>query len=142
VDERYVLWFLNAYSKGDAAGLEFLRNAPKADGVPAHLLSVEVHRAEGGPPTLMTLASEFAKHDYTGVAEVYRSMVKEAPTFKPAERGLISWGEPFLDAHRYAQAIDIYGLVHTLYPDSPRAAFYLALAYDRNQYRTQAIEHY
>jgi tetratricopeptide (TPR) repeat protein len=69
-------------------------------------------------------------------------MVKEAPTFKPAERALISWGEPFLDAQRYAQAIDIYELVYILYPDSPRAAFYLALAYDRNQDRTHAIENY
>lgn len=140
--ERYVLSFLNAYLKGDAGGLTFLSNAPKANGVPAHLLSVEVHRAEGSPPTLTTLASEYAKYHYTGVAEVYRGMVQEAPTFKPAERALISWGEPFLDAHRYAQAIDIYELVHTLYPDSPRAAFYLALAYDRNQDRAQAIEHY
>jgi dienelactone hydrolase len=140
--ERYVLSFLNAYLKVDAGALKFLRNAPKANGVPAHLLSVEAHRAEGSPPTLTTLATEYAKHHYMGVAEVYRGMTKEAPTFKPAERALISWGEPFLDEHRYAQAIDIYELVNALYPDSPRAAFYLALAYDKNKDRAHAIENY
>lgn len=140
--ERYTLSFLNAYLKGDAGALKFLSNTPKANGVPAHLLSVEVHRAEGNPPTLTTLATEFAKQHYTGVAEIYRGMTKEAPTFKPAERALISWGEPFLDAQRYAQAIDIYEFVNALYPNSPRAAFYLALAYDKNKDRAHAIENY
>jgi len=140
--ENYVLAFLNAYVKGDAGASKFLTSAPKANGVPAHLLSIDVHQAEGDPPLLTTLAAEFAKHNYTTVAEIYRAMTKNAPTFKPTERALISWGEPFLDEKRYAPAIEIYELVNALYPDSPRAAFYLALAYDKNKDSAHAIESY
>jgi dienelactone hydrolase len=139
---HYVLAFLNAYLKGEAGAAKFMRNSPKANGVPAHLLSVEVHRGQGAPPTLPTLATDFAKQHYTHLADLYRAMTKPAPSFKPAERALISWGEPFLEQKRYAPAVEIYELVTALYPDSPRAAFYLALAYDKNQDKARAIETY
>ena len=140
--EQYVLAFLNAYLKGEAGASKFLTNAPKANGVPAHLLSVEVHRGQGAPPTLATLATDFAQQHYTHLADLYRAMTKTAPSFKPPERALISWGEPFLEQKRYAPAVEIYELVAALYPDSPRAAFYLALAYDKNQDKARAIETY
>lgn len=140
--EKYVLTFLNAYLKEDTLALRFMNSAPKSIGVPSHLLSIDVHRADGKPPTLTTLATEFATHNFVSVAEIYREMKKNSPTFKPSERALISWGEPFLDEKRYRQAIEIYELVNTLYPDSPRAAYYLALAYDRHKDSAHAIENY
>lgn len=140
--EQYVLAFLNAYLKREAGASTFLTNTPKANGVPAHLLSIEVHRGQGAPPTLATLATAFAQQHYTHLAELYRAMTKTAPSFQPAERALISWGEPFLEQKRYAPAVEIYELVTALYPDSPRAAFYLALAYDKNQDTARAIETY
>jgi dienelactone hydrolase len=140
--ERYVLAFLNAYLKSDAPALKFMNSAPKANGVPVHLLSVDVHRAEGAAPTLATLATEFARRNYTNVAEVYNEMNKSSPSFKPGERALISWGELFLEQKRYAQAIEIFALANALYPDSGRAAFYLALAYDKNNDNARAIENY
>jgi dienelactone hydrolase len=140
--ERYVLAFLDAYLKKDAQGMAFMGATPKANGVPNHLLAVDVHHAEGAPPTLTTLASEFAKRKHTGLDAIYRGMRKSAPAFKPAERALISWGEPFLEQKRYASAIEIYQLVNVLYPDSPRAAYYLAMAYDKNRDNARAIEQY
>jgi dienelactone hydrolase len=140
--EKYVLAFLNAYLKADAQALKFMNNSPKANGIPNHLLAVDVHHAEGAPPTLTTLATQYSKRNYTNVAEAYRELSKNSPTFKPAERALISWGEPFLEQKRYAQAIEIFELVNVLYPDSPRAAFCLALAYDRNKDNARAIENY
>jgi dienelactone hydrolase len=140
--EKYVLAFLDAYLKNDAPALKFLNSAPKANSVPPHLLSVDVHRAEGAPPTLATLAGEFASRKHANLAEAYGGMTKSAPGFKPAERALISWGEPFLEQKRYREAIEIFALAHTLYPDSGRATFYLALAYDRNKDYAQAIASY
>jgi dienelactone hydrolase len=140
--ERYVVAFLGAFLKSDAQALKFMNGAPKANGVPPHLLSVDVHHAEGAAPTLATLATEFAKRDHTHLAEVYGEMSKSTPTFKPAERALISWGEPFLEQKRYAQAVEIYTLVNALYPDSGRAAFYLAMAYDKNKDYALAIASY
>jgi dienelactone hydrolase len=140
--ERYVVAFLDAYLKSDAQALKFMNGAPKANGVPPHLLSVDVHHAEGAAPTLATLATEFAKRDHTHLTEIYGEMSKSTPTFKPAERALISWGEPFLEQKRYAQAVEIYTLVNALYPDSGRAAFYLAMAYDKNKDYALAIASY
>jgi dienelactone hydrolase len=140
--EKYVLAFVDAYLKNDVSALHFIANAPKANGVPNHLLSAEIHLAESAPPTLATLAAEFVNRNYTGLAEIYRDMNKKSPGFKPDERALISWGEPFLDQKRYPEAIQIYELVNALYPDSPRAAFYLAMTYDRNHDSVHAIANY
>lgn len=140
--ERYVLVFLDAYLKRDVQALKFMNSAPKVNGVPAHLLSVDVHRAEGAPPTLATLATEFAKHNYVNLAVIYNEMNKNFPLFKPTERALISWGEPFLEKNEHSRAIQILTLTNTIYPDSPRAAFYLALAYEKNKDNVLAIENY
>jgi dienelactone hydrolase len=140
--EQYVLAFLDAHLKEQASVSSFMSNPPKANGVPNHLLSVDIHLSEGAPPTLMTLAAEFAKHNYTGLTNIYHDMNKKAPSFKPAEGVLISWGEPFLNQKRYSQAVQIYELVNALYPESPRAAFYLAMAYDKNNDSVHAIENY
>ena len=140
--EKYVLAFLNAYLKEEASALNFMSNPPRVNGVPNHLLSVDIHRAEGAPPTLTTLATEFARRNYTDLATIYREMNKKTLSFKPAERALISWGERFLDQRRYSQAVQIYELVNALYPESPRAAFYLAMAYDKTNDSVHAIENY
>lgn len=139
---RYVLAFLNAYLKGERPALDFLNNPPKNNGVPAHLLSVDVHRAQGAPPTLATLAGNFAKNRHTDLPGVFQGMVKAEPGFKPGERALISWGEPFLEQKRYREAVQIFALANTLYPESGRATFYLALAYDKNQDNALAIAAY
>jgi dienelactone hydrolase len=140
--ERYVLAFLDAYLKNNAQSMAFVKGTPKGNGVPDHLLAVDIHQAEGAPPTLTTLATQFGKRRHSGLAAIYGDMHKAAPAFKPAERALISWGEPFLEEKRYAGALEIYQLVNVLYPDSPRAAFYLAMAYEKNRDTARAIEQY
>jgi dienelactone hydrolase len=139
---RYALAFLNAYLKGDAPALAFMHNEPKKNGVPAHLLSVDVRRAQGAAPTLATLAGKFAQRKQQTLMELYRGMDQADAGFKPGERALISWGEPFLEQGRYVEAIEIFKLASALYPDSGRAVFYLALAHDRNQDHALAIAAY
>ncbi|WP_296944121.1 hypothetical protein [uncultured Massilia sp.] len=139
---RYVRAFLDAYLRGDASGLAFLANKPAANAVPAHLLAVDVHRAEGEPATLATMATHYARQGYRDLATLYRGMHERAPGFKPDERALIAWGEKFLEAGRYAEATDIYQLATSLYPDSGRAVFYLALTYDKKHDDVLALEAY
>jgi tetratricopeptide (TPR) repeat protein len=115
---------------------------PAANGVPAHLLAIDVHRAEGDAPTLATLAAAFGRHHQRDLAAIYRDMNKRAPAFKPEERALISWAEKFLDADRPREAVEIMLLTTGLYPDSGRARFYLAMAYDKNRDSAPAIEAY
>lgn len=139
---RYVLAFLDAYLRNDASAVKFINERPGANGVPAHLLAVDVRHAEGNPPTLATMATLFARRDQRDLAAVYREMSLREPAFKPDERSLISWGEEFLDAQRYPEAIEIFLLSTTLYPDSGRAMFHLAMAYDKNQDAALSIKAY
>jgi dienelactone hydrolase len=139
---RYVRAFLDAYLRGDAAGLAFMQARPAANGVPAHLLALDVHHAEGDPPTLTTLAARFARSKHRDLAGVYQDMRQRAPAFKPDERALISWGEQFLDLNRTREAIEIYQLTTTLYPGSARALYYLAMAFDKNHDTALAIAAY
>ncbi|MRX09420.1 tetratricopeptide repeat protein [Pseudoduganella sp. FT25W] len=139
---RYVLAFLNAYLRNDDAALAFMNNKPAANSVPAHLLAVDVHHAEGEPPTLTTMASRFARHGHKDLAGIYRDMHQRDASFKPDERGLIAWGEKFLDVNRYPEAIEIYQLTTSLYPDSGRAMFYLAMTYERHHDNALALEAY
>lgn len=139
---RYVLAFLDAYLRSNPAAKGFMENQPAANGVPAHLLEVDVHHAEGDPPTLATLAAHYARGQHRDLAGVYAAMVKRDPAFKPDERSLISWGEKFSDMHRTREAVEIDALVTSLYPDSGRAAFYLAMAYDKDGQAAPAIKEY
>ncbi|MYN25862.1 hypothetical protein GTP69_05535 [Duganella sp. CY42W] len=139
---RYVLAFLNAYLRNDAAALAFMNNKPAANKVPTHLLVIDAHHAEGAPPTLATMAAQFAKHGHKDLAGIYRDMRQREAEFKPDERSLISWGEKFFDVNRYPEAIEIYQLSTSLYPDSARAMFYLAMTYDRHHDNALAIDAY
>jgi dienelactone hydrolase len=136
---RYVRAFLDAYLRNDMASLAFLRNKPVANAVPAHLLAVDVHKSEGTPPTLATIAVRYASQGHKNLETIYRDMSRRDPNFKPGERALIAWGEKFLDLKRYAEATDIYRLTTSLYPDSGRAVFYLAMTYDRNRDNAAAL---
>jgi dienelactone hydrolase len=139
---RYVRAFLDAYLRGDAAGLAFMTSTPAANAVPRHLLAVDVHRSEGEPATLATMAAQYARHGHKDLEKIYRDMNRRDANFKPDERALIAWGEKFLDLKRYTEATEIYGLTTSLYPDSGRAVFYLAMTYDRNHDNAAALKAY
>lgn len=139
---RYVRSFLDAYLRGDTAERQFLANKPIANSVPRHLLAVDIHRSEGEPATLTAMAVEYARRGHKELELIHREMTHREPAFKPDERALISWGEQFLEAKRYTEAIEIYLLTTSLYPDSGRAVFYLAMTYDRNHDNAAAIKAY
>lgn len=139
---RYVRAFLDAYLRGDAAALAFLRKPPAANAVPPHLLAVDVHRAEGEPPTLATLAARYARQGHQDLEKIYGDMHARDARFKPDERALVAWGERFLGLGRHAEAAEIYRLATRLYPDSGRAVFYLAMTYARQHDKAAALEAY
>lgn len=135
-------WLKNCRHSAHAASHAFLRNKPLANAVPAHLLAVDAHQAEGAPPTLATLAQRYASHGHKDLETIYRDMQPSEPNFRLEERALITWGEKFLDLKRYAEATDIYRLTTSLYPDSGRPVFYLAMTYDRNRDSAAALAAY
>jgi tetratricopeptide (TPR) repeat protein len=139
---RYVRAFLDAHLRGDAAASAFMRGTPKENGVPPRLLAVDVRRADGAPPTLTTLAGRFAGGGHRDIAGVYAAMQARDAAFKPDERSLIAWGEQFLKLDRPREAVEIFALATTLYPDSGRAVYYLATAYDKHHDTALSIAAY
>lgn len=139
---RYVRAFLDAYLRNDVSSLAFLRSKPALNSVPAHLLDVDVHKSEGAPPTLATMAMRYATQGHKNLETIYRDMSRSDPDFRPDERSLIAWGEKFLDLKRYAEATDIYRLTTSLYPDSGLPVLYLAMTYDRNRDNAAALAAY
>jgi TolA-binding protein len=88
------------------------------------------------------MAVRYASEGHKNLETIYRDMNRRHPNFRPDERALITWGEKFLDLKRYAEATDIYRLTSSLYPESGRAVFYLAMTHDRNRDNAEALAAY
>ena len=138
----YVRNFLNAYLKSDAASLAFLNSGSSQNGVPAHLLSVEVHRSAGSPPTRETFAEELGKRGFEHAKDVYEEMQKKDPAFMLTEEALAWWGYWLQQAQKNKEAIEIYKLATIRYPASGNALNSLAGAYEANQDKSLAIDTY
>ena len=139
---RYVDQFLNAYLKNDKNGLAYLNNPPAKNGVPAHMLAINVHRSEGPPVTIELLAAELGKRGFEHATDVYQELHKKDSNFKPSEEELNYWGNRLSDRERYTAAIAILTLATTLYPESSRVFDSLAEAYERNQNKALAIKNF
>jgi len=83
---RYTLAFLDAKLKHDATAAEFLGNPPEKNGVPAHILALDVKSAQGPPATLETFSAELSEKGFAHAAEVYAAFRVRNPDFKLEER--------------------------------------------------------
>lgn len=139
---RYVLQFLDAYLKGQPAGKTFLNNTAQQNGVPAHLLTVEAHRAEGAPPTLETLAAEAAKSGFATLPAIYAGLRKRDAAFELPEGQINAWGYKLMANGDSASAIEVLKLAVALHPDSFNAYDSLAEAYENSRQPELAIDNY
>lgn len=128
---RYVRRFLDGTLKGDATGLAFVANKPAANGVPAHMLTVNVRLAQGLPPTLDTFATSLGKQGFDHAIDVYRGLRKDDPAFQLSEADLRHWGYQLLFADKTREAIKVFELVTVLFPTSGNAFDCLAEAYEK-----------
>jgi tetratricopeptide (TPR) repeat protein len=132
---RYVHHFLGAYLKGDAASRSFLDNAPARNGVPPHLLSVDVQRAKGTPAT--------REQGFEHAHAIYQSLHKQDPSFKLDEAEINQWGYQLLREYKQTKrAIAVMKLGTLLYPDSGNTYDSLAEAYESDDDKVQAIANY
>lgn len=139
---RYVLQFLNAYLKNDAAGLAFMNNAPVKNAVPAHLLAVDAQRASSTPVTRELFAAELAKRGFEHALDAYKEAQKKAPDFTLDEGRINLWGCILLAQEKTLEAIEILKLAVSLYPESSNTYDSLAEAYERNGDQALAIKNY
>ncbi|AKJ02368.1 dienelactone hydrolase family protein [Archangium gephyra] len=140
---RYVLQFLNAYLKNDAAGLAFLGNTGVKNGAPPHMISVDARRSTGAPPTQETLAAELARRGFEHAHDAYQALRKRDPQFELSESRINSWGYDLLRKHKNPKAaIEIFKLNTLLHPESSNTFDSLAEAYEVNKDTELAIKAY
>jgi dienelactone hydrolase len=139
---RYALKFLDATLKSDANALAFLSNAPAKNGVPPHLLSLDIRKHKGFPPDIEGLASELQKRGFNHAPEVYAQAKAANPDMKLGQDDIDSWGSQLIDQSDPAEAIEIMKLNLSLHPDSDDALESLGEAYEANGDRALAVENY
>jgi dienelactone hydrolase len=139
---RYTLEFLNAYLKHDAAAMAFLKKTPAEAGVQAHTLAVDFRPASGPPPTLDAFRQKLNENGWAHAAEVYAAMQKQDPKFKLEEAEINQWGYELLYGNHMQEAVTVFKLNVSLYPDSGNVYDSLGEAYMKSGQKQLAIENY
>ncbi|MDV6331240.1 tetratricopeptide repeat protein [Asticcacaulis sp. 201] len=140
--ETYVVHYLDAYLKGDATGLAFLRRTPRENGTPAHMVTSDWHAGAGSPPTREALAVQAAKSDFTTIEADYQALKARAPDFSLSEGELNDWGYRLLAMGRARSAVSVFKLAAKLYPTSGNAFDSLGEAYAKNGQKAEAVKAY
>lgn len=115
---RYTLHFLDAYLKGDSAGLAFINNTPAANGAPAHTMVTDIRRHKGSvPPTQESFVRRLAAAGFDQAIPEYDRFAAQNPAFKLGENEIFGWGVELAQRTRPLQAREIFRLGTHLYPD-------------------------
>ncbi len=139
---RYALQFLNATFKNDSAASQFLKNTPTKNGVPAHVLTPDIRPAKGIPFTIEAMAVELTKRGFDHTHEVYEEIKAQNPEMQISQGKINAWGWGLLEENHLPEAIEVFKLNVTLYPNSSGAYEDLGEAYERNGQKDLAIEDY
>lgn len=113
---RYVKEFLDAYLKQDASALAFLKAAPGANGVPAHMMSMKVRPASATPPTKAAFVAEFRRRQFKDAIAIYDEMRKSDPGFTMGGAEFNTLGYEMLGKKNAQGAIELFKLGITLEP--------------------------
>jgi len=139
---RYVLQFLNAYLKNDAAGLQFLKNSPEKNSVPRFLFSENSREALRPAPTIPDFARALASEGFDKATAVYQKAKQNDPSFK-LDEGLVNyWGYELLFNGKLPQAVAIFKLNAAMYPESANVYDSLAEAEADSGDKAAAIANY
>jgi dienelactone hydrolase len=126
---RYTLEFLDAYLKHDAAAMAYLKRKPAENGVPVHFMAVDYRAQKGAPASLDAFRVELGRQGFDHAADIYAAMQKEAPDFKLDEQAVNSWASDLMGDNHLPEAIDLFKLNVTLYPESSNVYESLGDAY-------------
>jgi len=138
----YVRHFLDAYLKGDGAAKTWLGAMPATHGMPAYAVTMEARPAAPMPPDRTALAAELSRRGFEHAHAAYQAMRARDRTFTLLERELNEWGYQLLQAGKPKQAIEIFRLATSLYPESANAYDSLADGYDQSGNKAEAIQNY
>lgn len=139
---RYTLEFLDAYLKHDAAAMAYLKRKPAENGVPVHFMAVNYRAGKGIPPSLEGFRAELGRQGFDHAADIYAAMKKEAPDFKLDEQAVDTWGSDLMADNHLPEAIELFKLNVTLYPESGHVYDSLGEAYLKSSQKQLAADSY
>jgi tetratricopeptide (TPR) repeat protein len=137
----YVLNFLNAHLKDDAAGLAFLRRDPVKNNAPEKMITITEKAGIKAAPSEAEFLSLIQSRGLDQALALFKEAKKtdpDAALFR--EAGLIKIGSQLGSSQRYKEAIEIYKLCLEVYPKSSQTAFNLAFAYEAAGEKKSALE--
>jgi tetratricopeptide (TPR) repeat protein len=137
---RYLLAFLNAHVKKDAAERRFIQAAPAAHGVPAGLVRVRETPGVEPAPTLQAFEAAMIAQGVDAAMRAFheaRSRDPQAPLFREADLNRL--GYRLLRGHKAAEAIAVLEAVVALYPRSANAYDSLGEALEAAGRRAEAL---
>ncbi|EJL27058.1 dienelactone hydrolase-like enzyme [Caulobacter sp. AP07] len=140
--ETYVRRFLDAYLKGDATGRAFLDTPAAKNGAPRHLLTLDVTKAQGAPPTRAAFAAELNRVGFDKALATYQAFRERDADFAIDEPGLNRWGYQLLGGGDTRAAVAILKLNQELHTDSWNAFDSLGEAYAAHGDKALAIAAY
>ena len=139
---NYLAHFLDAYLKGDATAMAWLKKTPAENGAPKHLMSVSFREAKGVAPTLEAFRAEVGRRGFEHAAEINSAIRKDNPDFKLEEQTLEDWGERLISENHLPEAIAILAFNVSLYADASDAYQHLGGAYAKAGEKQLAIDNY
>ena len=139
---RYVHQFLDAYLKGSAPALAFMQSGAGAGGMPRNMMTIEHRAGKGRPASFENLAHELNTKGYEHAIDIYRRMQKSDPKFQLAERSMDDWGAALSRAGRKKEAMEIFRLGVSAYPQSAALFESMGDLYKEGGDRQRAMTYY
>ena len=138
----YALNFLNALLNKDKQALRFLENKPEANGVAGNTIERKSKEPQSRQFSFENFNLLAMKKDYLKLNELYSSIKKEHPAFKPEEWKLNNLGLSLLFKNKLQAGIRVLILSTTLFPGSANTYDSLAEGYLIAGDKKKAIENF
>ncbi len=139
---RYVLRFLDAYLKNDASALAFLDKKPVANGVPPHMMTMDMRRAKSAPLNREAFAAQLAARGFDQAHAIYKEMQGKGASFTLDADVINSWGYELLRLGKQKESIAIFQFGTQLIPEDSNLFDSLAEAQAEAGLREDAIRNY
>lgn len=139
---RYVQQFLDAYLKGSVPARAFLQQPATANGAPRQMMTLDRRTAKSASPNFENLTLELNTKGYQHAIAAYKTMQRLDPKFQISEDSMNAWGYALFRAGQSTNAIEIYTLGVTLYPQSANLFDSMAEVHEGLGDKPRAIQNY
>jgi dienelactone hydrolase len=139
---RYVKEFLDAQLKQDAGALAFMKNTPVKNGVPPHMMTMEIHPATASVPTDASFIKSFKGRGFKDAEAIYKEMLAQSPEFILSPPQLNNWGYQLLNKKNAKGAAELFKLAAIINPEYADVIDSLGEAYEAMGEKALAIRAY